>query len=70
MLLPGETFYGLRAWSYDNGEEWDSFTRRWRFLESTDPEFLLVSHTGFASMTPDLGMYYQQRRNLVKLWRC
>lgn len=54
LLLPGETHYGLSNWTYDNIQEWDSFTRRWRYLESKDPKFLLVSQTGIGAIDPRL----------------
>jgi hypothetical protein len=51
MLLPGESMEssGELVWRKTN-QEWASFTRCWRHLESKDPNFLLVSQTGIARM--------------------
>lgn len=46
MLLPGESRYNFPDSLFFMPPEWWSFKSRWRYLESKDPNFLLVSQTG------------------------
>ena len=49
MLLPGELHYGKSTRSWDI-QVWGSFIRRWRYFESKDPKFLIVSQTGIGTL--------------------